>query len=59
MRTPMKAIRAKCLDCSGGSTKEAQHCLVESCPLFPYRFGMRPETAQKLGKEGDAAAAES
>ena len=59
MRTPMKAIRAKCLDCSAGSTKEVERCLVESCPLFPYRFGMRPETAQKQGREGDAAAAES
>ncbi len=59
MRTPMKAIRAKCLDCAAGSTKEVQHCLIASCPLYPYRFGVRPETAQKLGKDDDAAAAAS
>ena len=32
-----RAIRAKCLDCSGGSVKERQLCPVTDCPLYPYR----------------------
>ena len=40
--TPMKAIRAKCLDCSGESAKEVRLCPIKKCPLYPYRFGKRP-----------------
>lgn len=39
---PVKAIRAKCLDCSCGQNEEVKHCPVESCPLFPFRFGKNP-----------------
>ncbi len=44
--TPMRAIRAKCLDCSGGSTKEARLCPVTACALWPYRMGRRPRAAE-------------
>ena len=40
--TPLKAIRKKCLDCSYWQTKEVRECTVISCPLYPYRFGRRP-----------------
>ena len=40
-RTPMKAIRAKCLDCSGGFPKEVADCLVKNCPLFQFRMGLK------------------
>lgn len=33
----MVAIRAKCLDCSGGMRKEVQGCKIRECPLWPYR----------------------
>ncbi len=45
--TPIKAIRKKCLDCSGGEHKEIEGCPITECPLYPYRFGKRPETAAK------------
>lgn len=50
--TPMKAIRAKCLDCSGGSAKEVKLCVIPACPLFPFRLGMpdwkkRPVSAEE------------
>jgi len=35
--TPLKAIRAKCLDCSGGSAQEVRKCPVKTCPLWPFR----------------------
>ena len=41
--TPMKAIRAKCLDCCCGSFHEVRLCTAEKCPLYPYRFGKRPK----------------
>ncbi len=41
--TPMKAIRAKCLDCSCGSKNEVRLCSVQKCPLYAYRFGKRPK----------------
>lgn len=40
--SPIKAIRAKCLDCSGDSAKEVKLCTVENCPLYPFRFGKNP-----------------
>lgn len=34
-----QAIRKKCVDCSGGYTLEANKCILEKCPLYPYRYG--------------------
>ncbi len=42
MLTPIKAIRAKCIDCSGGSFIEVRYCPVTGCSLYPYRLGHRP-----------------
>ena len=40
--TPLRAIRAKCVDCSGGSLSEARKCTVVGCPLWPMRMGKNP-----------------
>jgi hypothetical protein len=51
--TPIKAIRAKCIDCSAGSTHEVRICHITDCPLHPYRFGHNPKRAgisPKFGK---------
>lgn len=48
--TPMKAIRAKCLDCCCGQTKEVRLCPVKKCPLYLYRFGKRPKMGNYTGK---------
>lgn len=37
--SPIKAIRAKCVDCSGGDMSEARKCKIYSCPLWPMRMG--------------------
>lgn len=39
---PMRAIRLKCMDCSGQLRKEVEFCPVKHCPLYPYRFGKNP-----------------
>lgn len=36
--TPMRAIRNKCLECSGTS-KEVRECKITDCTLWPYRSG--------------------
>ena len=45
--TPIKAIRAKCLDCSGGSYKEVEDCLIPDCPIYLYRLGRRPNEQER------------
>lgn len=49
----LRAIRAKCLDCSHTATEVAK-CTATLCSLWPYRMGTNPlreETeAQKAGR---------
>ena len=40
--SPLKAIRAKCMDCSGNLREEIRNCPVKACDLWPYRFGKNP-----------------
>lgn len=40
--TPMKAIRAKCIDCCAGSRTEVERCGAKNCPLYLYRMGKSP-----------------
>lgn len=51
--TPIKAIRAKCLDCCCGQAKEVRLCPIEKCPLYPYRFGKRPQVGNDTRKAAD------
>lgn len=52
-RSPLKAIRAKCLDCCCGQTKEVRLCPLKACPLWPFRSGHR---LPKEIVEGDGGA---
>lgn len=56
MATPIKAIRAKCLDCSCGNVKEVTLCPITRCPLYPFRFGKNPNI-QLTSEERAARAA--
>jgi len=40
--TPMKAVRAHCVECCGGSYAEANKCTATGCALWPYRMGRNP-----------------
>ena len=40
--TPVKAIRAKCMDCCCNELKEIRECDILHCALWPYRMGRRP-----------------
>ena len=39
--TPLKAIRANCLECCDGSGG-VRDCDYKKCPLWIYRFGKNP-----------------
>ena len=48
--TPLRAIRAKCLDCCADSAREVERCLAYDCPLWEYRLSKRaklPVLAEK------------
>lgn len=50
--TPIKAIKAKCIDCSGGIRKEVELCTATECPLYEYRNGTNPNRkARELTEE--------
>ena len=38
-----RAVRAKCLDCSGGMRAEVRDCQLKDCPLWPFRGAGAPE----------------
>lgn len=42
IKNPVKAIRAKCLDCCCNNRKEVELCTCEKCSLHPFRFGKDP-----------------
>lgn len=46
--TTLKAIRAKCLDCSGDMPKEVRECPIEDCPLWAYRMGHKPKKVSDI-----------
>lgn len=48
--TPIKAIRAKCLDCSNNQYTEVERCPVTKCSLYPYRLGHRPGWEKRNAK---------
>ena len=48
MKTPMKAIRAKYLDCSNLQVKEIRDCAIKQCALYPYRMGKRPKKGESI-----------
>jgi hypothetical protein len=52
-QNPMKAIRAKCLDCCCGNAAEVRKCTATDCPLWPFRLGSNPFRKKSTLSEGD------
>lgn len=40
--SPLKAIRAKCLDCANHQTSEIRRCESINCSLWPFRAAQHP-----------------
>jgi hypothetical protein len=56
--TPIKAIKAKCLDCCCGDRAEVKECQARNCPLWQYRLGKNPNRARNMTDEQRQAAKE-
>lgn len=56
--TPIKAIRAKCLDCCCGQATEVKLCPANDCSLYPYRMGKNPNIKRTYTDEQRKAMAE-
>lgn len=41
-KNPLKALRARCLDCCCGSASEVRKCVAVECPSWPFRMGKNP-----------------
>ena len=50
-KSPLKAIRAKCLECSNESPAEVKICSIENCYLFPFRLGKNPYRTKRIYTE--------
>lgn len=51
--TPLRAIRAKCLDCAGGQPKEVRLCPAKLCSLWPFRMKKNPFISRGSEEEED------
>lgn len=49
--SPIRAIRAYCLNCVCGNSAEVRSCELTKCPLHPFRFGKNPFTKRTLTEE--------
>lgn len=61
MKNPVKAIRAKCIDCCGAEDyiKRIKECEILECALYPFRMGTNPfRTKKALTEEQKEAAKE-
>lgn len=54
--SPLRAIRAKCIDCSGGSISEVRLCPCKHCPLWPFRNASNPFRTRTMTDEQREAA---
>jgi len=41
-KTPLKSIRANCLECSNHQPSLVKDCHITECPLWHFRLGKNP-----------------
>jgi hypothetical protein len=52
--SPLRVIRARCLDCCAGSTQEVTKCLQLRCPAWPFRMGTNPHRKRPSAEQRKA-----
>ena len=40
--SPLKALRARCIDCCADQPSEVRLCTAVACPSWPFRMGANP-----------------
>lgn len=58
IKSPLKAIRAFCLDCCGGNANFVKECASKTCSLKSFRFGKNPYAKREMSEEQRMAARE-
>ena len=59
IKNPIKAIRAKCIDCCCGERQEVKLCTAVDCALYPFRLGKNPyRVKREMSEEEKTALAE-
>jgi hypothetical protein len=48
--TPDKAVRERCLDCSGFSPQKIKVCWAKDCQLYPFRDGKCKRNLKTIGE---------
>ena len=41
-QNPLRALRARCLDCCCGDASEVRKCVAVDCPSWPFRIARNP-----------------
>lgn len=49
MKTPLKAIKAHCVECMGGVVSEVKLCTSPKCELYRYRLGKNSSIRGRIG----------
>jgi hypothetical protein len=47
-QNPLKALRARCLDCCCGNASEVRKCTAVGCPSWAFRMGINPFRQKRL-----------
>ncbi len=55
IENPVKAIRARCLDCCAGSPMEVRKCSAIKCASWPFRQGRNPFRTKRVISEAERA----
>lgn len=50
-RPLLRAIRANCIECCGGTEAEVRRCRMVTCPMWPYRMATNPFQRRELSEE--------
>lgn len=50
IKSPLKSIRAKCLECSNQQKGEVLNCHITDCSLYPFRLGKNPNRKRNKSK---------
>ena len=51
-KNPLKAIRARCLDCCCLQPSEVRKCVSVECPSWPFRMGINPFRSKRQLSDG-------
>lgn len=49
--SPLKAIKAFCIECNCGQASEVPRCPCTDCPLYEFRRGKNPYLKKELTEE--------